>query len=378
MNAFYDYLAELEPCSAAKKRDIRRCTKRVLGSMKPQPKLRRRFRIALVCSVVLLTVCTVIPVMQSFADRPDWRDTYEFQSFKPESEIDRNLDMLREILVTDSQTVEQDGYTLTLSSYATDGVTGAAFAELKVPDDFDWQYPYFGGYCEAVWTDTETGEVILHGSKNGAITCQGALTPTADPNIYRAQWMLRPVGDSRTEPGGMPQHLDAPVPYTLTISKLELRDEYYDFDDKTREYTNHRNPHRIVFDTDFQIKAEQNHCMREWTDERFGKIRVTPFGLYLWSYDDLDIARNYEAVSPVRLLLTMRDGSGFSQDTARWNTGNLNANNYTDEALAIMQERSEELPPPCANFCMYFWDAVNPADAVQIGFENGDAVIPLG
>lgn len=377
MNNFYDYLAELQPNSAAKKYRIRRCTKQVLGSMKPQPKLRRRFRIAFVCSVVLLTVCTVIPVMQSFADRPDWRDTYEFQSFKPESEIDRNLEALSEILVTDPQTVEQDGYTLTLSSYATDGVTGMAFAELKVPDDFDWQYPYFGGYCEAVWTDTETGEVILRGSKNGAITCQGALTPTADPHIYRAQWLLRPVGDRRTEPGGMPQHLDTPVPYTLTITQLELRDEYYDFDEETREYTNHRNPHRIVFNTDFQIKAEQNLLMRERTDDRFGQIRVTPFGLYLWSYDDLEIAQNFEAVSPVRLLLTMRDGTVHSQDDSHWNTGNYNTNNYTDEGLAILQERGEELPPPHATFCTYFWDAITPAEAVQIGFEKGDAVITL-
>lgn len=135
------------------------------------------------------------------------------------------------------------------------------------------------------------------------ITCQGALTPTADPHIYRAQWLLRPFGDRRTEPGGMPQHLDTPVPYTLTITQLELRDEYYDFDEETREYTNHRNPH--------------------------------------------------------------------------WNTGDYNTNNYTDEGLAILQERGEELPPPHATFCTYFWDAINPAEAVQIGFEKGDTVITL-
>ena len=50
------------------------------------------------------------------------------------------------------------------------------------------------------------------------------------------------------------------------------------------------------------------------------------------------------------------------------------------ELYQLMQtdaERGEELPPPCATFCMYFWDAVNPADAVEIGFENSDTVIPL-
>lgn len=40
-------------------------------------------------------------------------------------------------------------------------------------------------------------------------------------------------------------------------------------------------------------------------------------------------------------------------------------------------QRSEELPPPYATFCTYFWDAINPAEAVQIGFEKGDTVITL-
>ena len=144
MNAFYDYLAELEPCSAVKKRDIRRCTKQVLGRMKPQPKLRRRFRIALVCSVVLLTVCTVIPVMQSFADRPDWRDTYEFMTPLPIEQLDANMDAVREILQETAVSTETDGFTLTLDSYATDGIAGIAFMTLTVPDGFDWKYPYLG------------------------------------------------------------------------------------------------------------------------------------------------------------------------------------------------------------------------------------------
>lgn len=99
--------------------------------------------------------------------------------------------------------------------------------------------------------------------------------------------------------------------------------------------------------------------------------------LYLWSYDDLEIAQNFEAVSPVRLLLTMRVGTVHSQDDSHWNTGDYNTNNYTDEGLAILQERGEELPPPHATFCTYFWDAINPAEAVQIGFEKGDTVITL-
>ena len=47
MNAFYDYLASLEPADTAAK-GRRQCMKHVLAAMKPRPALRRPFRIALV------------------------------------------------------------------------------------------------------------------------------------------------------------------------------------------------------------------------------------------------------------------------------------------------------------------------------------------
>ena len=298
MNAFYDYLAELGPCSAATKRDIRSCTKQVLCSMKPQPKLRRRFRIALVCSVVLLTVCTVIPVMQSFADRPDWRDTYEFMTPLPIEQLDANMDAVREILQETAVSTETDGFTLTLDSFATDGIAGIAFMTLTVPDGFDWKYPYLG----------VSEQTVIENGIEDPRCCSfdgSTLTPSGQPNQYRAEITFR---DSRYCD---PQDRER----TLILQSIELRDEYFDFTEgETGDYvySKNENPNRIVFTPQFAFPLSCNEHMQKRQYTQFGDVSVTPFGVYLQTDGMQKTAENFSAISNTIPQIMMKDGTILS------------------------------------------------------------------
>lgn len=296
MNAFYDYLAELEPRSAAKKRDIRRCTKQVLGSMKPQPKLRRRFRIALVCSVVLLTVCTVIPVMQSFADRPDWRDTYEFMTPLPIEQLDANMDAVREILQETAVSTETEGYTLTLDSYATDGIAGIAFVTLTVPEGFDWKYPYLGISKQTV---IENGVE----DRNDGYFAGTALTPSGQPNQYRAEIAFWDGRYNEPQDRGR----------TLILQSMELRDEYFDFTEgETGYYVYSENPNRIVFIPQFAVSLDCNEQMLKRQHTPFGDVSVTPFGVYLQTDGMQKTAENFSVISNTIPEIMMKDGTILS------------------------------------------------------------------
>lgn len=295
MNAFYDYLASLEPADTAAK-GRRQCMKHVLAAMKPRPALRRPFRIALVCSVIILTVTVMVPVLQSAADRPDWRDLYEFMTPLTIEQLDANMDAVSEILQETAVSTETEGFTLTLDSYATDGVSGIAFVTLHVPEGFDWKYPYLGVPQQTV---IENGiEDADYCSFSGA-----SLTPNGQPNEYRAEIRFR---DTRY---GYPIDRER----TLILQQYELRDEYYDFTEgKTGYYVGSDNPHRIVFTPQFSFPLSCNTQMQKQQHTQFGNVAVTPFGVYIQTDGTQEVAENFAVICNTIPEILMKDGTILS------------------------------------------------------------------
>lgn len=295
MNAFYDYLASLEPADTAAK-GRRQCMKHVLAAMKPRPGLRRPFRIALVCSVIILTVTVMVPVLQSAADRPDWRDLYEFMTPLTIEQLDANMDAVSEILQETAVSTETEGFTLTLDSYATDGIAGIAFMTLTVPDGFDWKYPYLG---VSEMTVIENGIEDPHCCSFDGST----LTPSGQPNQYRAEITFR---DSRyCDPQDRGR--------TLILQSMELRDEYFDFTEgETGYHVYSENPHRIVFTPQFSFPLSCNTQMQKQQHTQFGNVVVTPFGVYIQTDGTQEVAENFAVICNTIPEILMKDGTILS------------------------------------------------------------------
>lgn len=85
-----------------------------------------------------------MPIFNAGADRPAWQETYDFIEPLPVEQLDADMEAVRDIMQNTELSCQTDGFTLTLDSYATDGLAGIAFLTLTVPENFDWQYPYLG------------------------------------------------------------------------------------------------------------------------------------------------------------------------------------------------------------------------------------------
>ena len=73
--------------------------------------------------------------------------------------------------------------------------------------------------------------------------------------------------------------------------------------------------HTVTIHADFRLTFKPNEYCIITKDERFGEKRLTPFGVYFYSFGNPDTARNYDKVSgknPVQV--TMKDGTVFTPD----------------------------------------------------------------
>ena len=274
MNSFYDYLSALEPEpeQTAGIRQTRNCRKAVCAAMRPT-RCRRGFRYALLAAVAAMTVTAALslPVLQSRAKRPDWREHYRWMPVKPEAEIQADAALLRPITVTEPQSVKQSDYTVTVTGYASDGVSGMCFLEVRVPADFDWAHPYLM-FGKAAAVRTPEGQT-LDPDYGSFFDC--ALTPTADPQVYLAEAAFAyDTGEYETQ---------EPV---LATFYAVLRDENFDFDDQTGTDSGENNPHQIHFDGAVTLRLEQNDWRTEQYSEESGTLRITPFGIYAFAYDN--------------------------------------------------------------------------------------------
>lgn len=290
MNDFYEYLAALVPDAAIQtsKHQRKSCVRAVLRRIRKseKPRVRIPFRIALIAAAAL-ALTAMVPAGISAA-RNHGRNHYEFTPIQPEQEVQQHLDTLAPILQTETQSYSAAGFTLTLTAYATDGLNGSAFFELTVPNGFDWKHPRL----------TSEGTVYQDSVKEeGSVWVGGGFSSTDDTNVYRCEARLN-LNDFRTQKHNMA----APPQRELRLQEITLYDENVHL-------------HTVTIHADFRLTFKPNEYCIITKDERFGEKRLTPFGVYFYSFDNTDTARNYDKVSgknPVQV--TMKDGTVFTPD----------------------------------------------------------------
>ena len=330
MNEFYDYLASLEPKTVTDSTQAERCRQAVLKKMRQeQPRVRRSLKIALLASAAALAVSICIPATVS-AGKTHWRDRYDFTPVQPLETVQKDMEALTPIMHTEPQRCMAEGFTLTLTGYAADGLHGAAFFEVTVPDGFDWKYPYLLGRG----TQYLNGEAeVSSGSLLVGIT---GLTPTARPNVYCCEALL----DVQNETKNM-HDFEAPPAREIVFSMIMLCDEYTDFNDSGAYLHGTQNPHCISFPANFRLDISANECSTVYANETFGNMRLTPFGVYLYSFGEREIARHYRDL-PVRPQLTLADGTVITPENAIKVMKTDMTYDYSPEAREIMKSRGED------------------------------------
>lgn len=328
MKAFFDYLNHLEPASETRisKRSILRCQKAVAAQMHPQ-KSRHSLRIALAASAAALVTVTAMTAPQMHIKaKKQWRDTHLWWTPKTEAELDKDMQTVSKILITEQQTAAKDGYEITLTGYASDGFHGLCFLELKVPETFDWSHPYLMG-DDISGPETDVLYSVAHIKTDYSAFSGCALTPTADPTVYRAEVPFR--YDSE-------QYLTQ-EPVTLILPQITLYDETYDFEEDGRAAR--QNPHTIHIPTGFTMKMQQNDYRTETYDEQYGTVRVTPFGYYIFSYDIPEQARNYKKMA---VQLTLPNNTVLEEKDFLERGSRIDTHDYTQKEMEIMNARGED------------------------------------
>ena len=367
MNDFYSYLSNLEPeqtpqISGREKAACRKAVIKEIRQNSPEAKktarVRPSLRIALAASVTALAVSAVIPATVN-ANRPDWRETYHFGSTLTHAEMQQDMETLSGVLISDAQSCSADGYTLTMTGYAADGVTGMVFFELTVPEGFDWQYPYL----EAVGTQ----RLLTDGQEVGAerpasLSYLTGLTKTDRPNVLCAECRLalsEMTLDSIAEQQAFSVH----------FPQISLRDEYTDFNDAGNYLSGSANPHYISFDADFVLHTEPMSGCIEREDDSFGNVRITPLGVYYYSFDDPAAAENYENQKN-GLTVTLKNGTVYSPDNCPLYTHGASVDHASAEDIAVMEERGEDrrLELRYGKIILVFPRPVSLADIAEIGF----------
>ncbi|MBR3269541.1 MAG: hypothetical protein IKI58_12560 [Oscillospiraceae bacterium] len=331
MKDFYDYLSEMEPLRERKagRITVQKCKKAVLTQMHPR-KCRRRFRIALAASAAAITVFSITAVSQMHSDaKRQWRDFYRWMTPKTEAELEGDMQTLERIMITEPQQNAVSGdYRIDLTGYASDGFYGICFFEIQVPESFDWSHPYLAE-CKP--------DARIHGTNISVDTNYGyffgcALTPTGNPQKYRGEARFRfDSGEYLTQ-----------EPVDLILPQIVLRDEYYDHDDETGAYTGESNPHILCIGAGIRLTLEQNDYRRETVSEKYGTLRTTPFGVYLFSYDNPEQARNYKEL---QMQVTLPDGTVYGNGTRSYleHFKDVWTYDFTPEEIAVMEERGEDL-----------------------------------
>ena len=210
---------------------------------------------------------------------------------KPEAEISADAEMLRPIIVTEPQSVTQEDYAVYVTGYASDGFHGMCFFEVHVPADFDWHFPYLAD-AQAQSVQSLSGQPA--DAQDGYFFgC--ALTPTDDPQVF--------LGEAAFAYDTEQYETQEPA---LVSFPLALRDEYYDFDDETGVYLSERNPHLIHLNGTVTFSLEQNDMCVAQNSAESGSLRITPFGIYAFSYDN---PQQVQWHSAHHMQITMPDGS---------------------------------------------------------------------
>ncbi len=322
-----------------------------------RPAVRRSLRIAQTASAAALAAAMILPYAGKIeAKRQHWHEYYEFTEPQTAAQIEQDLATLGTGLVSDLQSCTADGYTITMTGYATDGLYGFAYFDVTVPEGFDWAHPYLlAEGAQYLSGERESGSVSL-----GGIT---ALTPTDTANVYRCESAWQVSVADRSE-------IAAPKIREIVFDRIQLRDEAEDFDEAGR-YVRGNNPHTIVFDANFTLSTAPTAESITEEDVFFGTRRITPFAVYLYSFDVPEIARNYERISPFVPIAVLTDGTRYDADCCWSCLTSVNTNDYTEEEIEIMEARGEawESNPWYGFSELQFQHPVRPEEVAEVGTE---------
>lgn len=332
MSHFEDYMNSITPeyetdYPRSRQRACRRAVLREIRQAKT-PRVRRSLKIALLAAAAALTVSLIGP-LSALAQKPGWRETYRFAPVWTEDEIEQHEAAVSPLLHTEPQRCSAEGFTLTMTGYASDGRAGTVFLELTAPENFDWKYPYLE--VTGTQQNLQTGQTAP-----ASLSYLTGLTRTRRANVLRAECALALSEfcmEDRAEP---------PV-CSVVLDHICLRDEYTDFSDGGTYLKGSSNPHSVTFDGAFTLETGPTGVCTEREDPLLGHIRITPFSVSCSSFDDPDTALRYAQQLQMGLtpVLKLKNGETFSKDscfcflpwasvhdglpeeTARWSGGML-------------------------------------------------------
>ena len=360
MKEMYEYMTGLAPLSEeGSRREKQACTKAVLHGIRGEqkPRVRRSLRIALALSAAALGVSMIVPAATS-AKRNDWHETYRFAKTWTQAEIEAHEAALAPILTRTEQRCTAGDYVLTMTGYASDGLAGTVFFKLTVPEGFDWQHPYL----EATGTQLVSGD---DEPLPASLTYLTGLTPSDTPNVYLAECALSLSERSSNA-------LQTPPVSAVRFSEIVLRDEYTDFNDEGKYLSGSANPHWMQFSADFSLQTAPTDLCTLREDPQYGTIRVTPFGVYCYSFDDAEKAVFYREQRKAQIgpSLTLKSGEVLTpascQEWRPW----ASVPEFTEEQIRIMESRGEDWQSerPSGGMRMIFPHPVSLDDVMTLNF----------
>ena len=134
--------------------------------------------------------------------------------------------------------------------------------------------------------------------------------------------------------------LASPPQREIVFGTVYLRDEYTEFNDDG-EYLYANNPHCIAFPAGFRLQISANDCCIVKQDDICGDMRITPFGIYCYSFGNQEIARNYRDGKVKLPVITLADGTVYSADNAIETQSSNCCYDYSPEDIEVMKQRGE-------------------------------------